>query len=102
MTVDEPSSGAYYGSIVAAPYVGGIFSKIFAYERISATCDESETEYVDMPELTDKSTDYALEELKKLDLYVECAGDGDTVISTLPLSGTKIKKGDVVLIRTEE
>ena len=102
MTVDEPSSGAYYGSIVAAPYVGGIFSKIFAYERIAATCDESEAEYVDMPELTDKSTDYALEELKKLGLYVECAGEGDTVISTLPLSGTKIKKGDIVLIRTEE
>ena len=102
MTVDEPSSGAYYGSIVAAPYVGGIFSKIFAYERIAATCDESEAEYVDMPELTDKSTDYALEELKKLGLYVECAGEGDTVISTLPLSGTKVKKGDVVLIRTEE
>ena len=53
-----------------------------------------------MPELTDKSVDYALNELKKLGLYVECAGDGDTVISTLPLSETKVKKGDVVLIRT--
>ena len=57
-------------------------------------------EYIDMPELTDKSVDYALNELKKLGLYVECAGDGDTVISTLPLSETKVKKGDVVLIRT--
>lgn len=100
MTVDEPSSGAYYGSIVAAPYVGDIFSKIFAYEQIAPTDNAEKIESVDMPELTDKSVDYALNELKKLGLYVECAGDGDTVISTLPLSETKVKKGDVVLIRT--
>lgn len=100
MIVDEPSSGAYYGSIVAAPYVGDIFSKIFAYEQIAPTDNAEKIEYVDMPELTDKSVDYALNELKKLGLYVECAGDGDTVISTLPLSETKVKKGDVVLIRT--
>ena len=100
MTVDEPSSGAYYGSIVAAPYVGDIFSKIFAYEQIAPTDNAEKIEYIDMPELTDKSVDYALNELKKLGLYVECAGDGDTVISTLPLSETKVKKGDVVLIRT--
>lgn len=100
MTVDEPSSGAYYGSIVAAPYVGNIFSKIFAYEQIAPTDNAEKIEYIAMPELTDKSVDYALNELKKLGLYVECAGDGDTVISTLPLSETKVKKGDVVLIRT--
>lgn len=100
MTVDEPSSGAYYGSIVAAPYVGNIFSKIFAYEQVAPTDNAEKIEYIDMPELTDKSVDYALNELKKLGLYVECAGDGDTVISTLPLSETKVKKGDVVLIRT--
>lgn len=100
MTVDEPSSGAYYGSIVAAPYVGDIFSKIFAYEQIAPTDNAEKIEYIDMPELTDKSVDYALNELKKLGLYVECAGNGDTVISTLPLSETKVKKGDVVLIRT--
>ncbi len=100
MTVDEPSSGAYYGSIVAAPYVGNIFSKIFAYEQIAPTDNAEKIEYINMPELTDKSVDYALNELKKLGLYVECAGDGDTVISTLPLSETKVKKGDVVLIRT--
>lgn len=29
--VDEPTGGAYYGSIVAAPYAGEIFSKIKAY-----------------------------------------------------------------------
>lgn len=92
MTVDEPSSGAYYGSIVAAPYVGDIFSKIFAYEQIAPTDNAEKIEYIDMPELTDKSVDYALNELKKLGLYVECAGDGDTVISTLPLSETKVKK----------
>ncbi len=101
MTVDEPSAGAYYGSIVAAPYVGGIFSKIFEYESIPKSVTDEVSEYSDMPNLIDMSVDYALEELKKTGAYVEVAGEGEKVISTLPVPGTKVGKGDVVLIKTE-
>lgn len=100
MTVDEPSAGAYYGSIVAAPYVGRVFKKIFDYEKTAPVTVIPESEYIDMPDLHNMSVLQAVEEVKKLGLYCECAGEGDFVQSTLPIVGEKVKKGDVVLIRT--
>ena len=100
MTVDEPSAGAYYGSIVAAPYVGEIFEKIFEYKQVPKIIDEKAVTYVEMPDISDCDVAEAIETLKKQGFYVECAGEGDSVISTIPLPGTKVKKGDVVLIKT--
>ena len=54
-----------------------------------------------MPNLIDMPVDYALAEVKKTGAYVEVAGEGEKVISTLPVPGTKVGKGDVVLIKTE-
>lgn len=100
MTVNEPTGGAYYGSIVAAPYVGQVFSKIFDYETIAPVYNGEVEEFVTMPQLEEMPTGDALKLIKELGLYCECDGDGDTVKSTLPVVGTKIAKGDVVLIRT--
>ena len=100
MTVDEPTAGAYYGSIVAAPYVGRVFSKIFYYEQIEPTTPIKEEEYVVMPQLEGLSVGEALSIAQKTGLYCECAGEGEIVQSTLPIAGEKIKKGDVVLLRS--
>lgn len=100
MTVDEPTSGAYYGSIVAAPYVGRVFGKIFDYRKIEPSVEISESEYMEMPDVEGMAVTEAIAALKTAGLYCECAGDGSEVVSTLPVPGEKIKKGDVVLIRT--
>ena len=50
MIVDEPSSYAYYGSIVAAPSVSKVLSKIFAYTQEPMQTTE-QVEYVTMPNL---------------------------------------------------
>lgn len=100
MTVDEPSAGAYYGSIVAAPYVGKVFSKLFYYEQIAPTEQVSEQEYIDMPMLEGMTVENALKTAAQSGFYCEIAGDGDTVVSTLPIAGEKVKKGDVILVRT--
>lgn len=99
MIVDEPSSYAYYGSIVAAPAVSDVFSKIFEYEKIEPTMSES-IEYTDMPNLEGVSYSEAVKLLKSRSLNFEVQGEGDIVISTLPLGGERIAKGDVVLLRT--
>lgn len=99
MIVDEPSSYAYYGSIVAAPAVSDVFSRIFSYEKIEPTLN-TEVEYVTMPNLEGKSYDEAIKLLKGLELNFEVEGDGDTVVATLPLGGESVIKGDVVLLRT--
>jgi beta-lactam-binding protein with PASTA domain len=98
MIVDEPSSYAYYGSIVAAPAVSDVFSKIFSYEKINPTISE-QTEYVTMPDLIGVSYSEAIKTLKALSLTFETDGDGDVIRTTLPLAGEQIPKGDVVLLR---
>ena len=97
MLVDEPNSYAYYGSIVAAPYVSQVFSKIFNYEGIEPT-EENIEEYVEMPMLIGKTYDEAKKELDKLGLQFEVSGDGEVVKFTLPLAGEKVRVHDVVLL----
>ena len=97
MLVDEPNSYAYYGSIVAAPYVSQVFSKIFDYESIAPT-EEVDDKYVEMPMLIGKSYEEAKKMLEKLGLQFELNGDGDVIKFTLPLAGEKIRVNDVVLL----
>lgn len=97
MLVDEPNSYAYYGSIVAAPYVSQVFSKIFDYEGIAPT-EKIENTYVEMPMLIGKTYEEAQKELKKLNLQFEISGDGNVVKFTLPVGGEKVRVGDVVLL----
>lgn len=101
MIVDEPSSYAYYGSIVAAPYAGKVFENIFAYKGMTPKPAE-DVKTVIMPELMQMSLTEALRKLKELGLQCEIAGNTDKITGVLPMPGTKIPEGDVVLIRTEE
>ena len=101
MIIDEPSSYAYYGSIVAAPYVGQVFKKIFDYLDIKPTENIAEKEYVEMPYLDGKGVNECVNALDKLGLKYEIAGEGEVVSSTLPIVGEKVEKGDIVLLRTE-
>ena len=101
MIIDEPTSYAYYGSIVAAPYVGQVFEKIFDYLDIKPTENIAEKEYVEMPYLDGKGVNECVNALDKLGLKYEIAGEGETVSSTLPVVGEKVEKGDIVLLRTE-
>lgn len=100
MIIDEPSSYAYYGSIVAAPYVGQVFKKIFDYLDIKPTESIAEKEYVEMPYLDGKGVNECVNALDKLGLKYEIAGEGEVVSSTLPIVGEKVEKGDIVLLRT--
>lgn len=99
MTVNEPSQGAYYGSIVAAPYVGRVFNGIFDYEQILPT-ENDEVELVTMPQLERMDYSEAVKVLKEIGLHFEVDGEGSTIVSTLPIVGEQIEKGDVVLLRT--
>ncbi len=101
MIVDEPNSYAYYGSIVSAPFVGQVFSKIFEYEKILPSVIEGEQEYTSMPFVEGLSVASAIEEIKKANLKCEIAGEGEKVVVSVPYFGEKVKKGDIVLLRTE-
>lgn len=99
MIIDEPGTYAYYGSVVAAPYVGQVFKKIFDYQNIPPSTAVKPAEYVEMPQLYGCTPTEAARALKNLGLQYEIAGDGKTVTDSLPIAGTQVERGDVVIIR---
>lgn len=104
MLVDEPQGYVYYGSIVAAPYVGEIFSSIFAYKNmVPEYTDDEKPDYVEvtMPDLTDMSIADAIVALKKAGLDYEFAGESGKVIYQFPVAGQKVRSNQIVYFSTE-
>ncbi|MCH5165448.1 MAG: PASTA domain-containing protein [Clostridiales bacterium] len=98
MIVDEPQGYVYYGSLVAAPYAGNVFAKIFDYTALPPTL-LPETEYTIMPDVIGKPTEQAVSELEQMGLHVELVGEGETVTAQTPIPNTKIAVNDTVLLR---
>ena len=98
--VDEPSAGAYYGSIVAAPYGKNFFSGLFEFYDMPNDDTTVVVEEVIMPQVTGYSLTNALMELRKVGLECEIDGSGGIVLSQLPPAGTKLNRGDTVLLIT--
>lgn len=104
MLVDEPQGYVYYGSIVAAPYVGGIFADIFAYKGIAPRYDGNEKELneeIVMPDLMDKQLAEASATLKSLGIDCEISGESGRVVYQVPAAGAKIKKKTVAFFACE-
>lgn len=105
VVVDEPSSGAYYGSIVATPYAKKVFEGIIKYKNIKPTGDllsdeKLIQENIDMPNLVGKSLSEAVSILAKLNLQYELDGEGGIVLSQTPPPSTKVRERAIVLIGT--
>lgn len=98
--VDEPKGGAYYGSVVAAPYAGEIFSKIVSYAGIQPDYYE-EKEKFRMPDLTGTALTEAVKTLKQLNLYYEMSGEwteGVKVLQQIPVAGSYVTEDSIILI----
>lgn len=98
--VDEPSAGAYYGSLVAAPYGKQFFSELFKFYDMPKDDENATVEEVIMPELVGYSLTNAILELRKYGLEYEIEGSGGIILDQLPPAGTKLHKGDTVLLIT--
>ncbi len=98
--VDEPSAGAYYGSIVAAPYGKIVFSELFEYLGEQKQDESVKINYVQMPNLVGLSLAEAGSSLKALNLYYELDGEGEFIVSQLPPAGTTIPEGTTVVLIT--
>lgn len=105
VVVDEPSSGAYYGSIVATPYAKKVFEGIIEYKNIQPTGDVDADnklieETITMPNLVGKSLSEAASILATLNLQYEIEGDGGVVLRQTPPPNTKVRERAIVLIGT--
>lgn len=100
MIVDEPQGYMYYGSLVAAPYAGDVFEKIFDYAALEPT-ELPTAEYTFMPDVIGEKAKDAVAALEKIGLHVELVGDGDNVTAQTPVPGTRVAVNDAVLMRCE-
>lgn len=97
MIVDEPQGYVYYGSIVAAPLVGQIFSSTFAYYDVAPKIDADDIpKAVVMPDVYGLSATAACAALRSAGLTYEVAGEGGSVVYQFPAAGAEIDDGTIV------
>ena len=98
--VDEPSAGAYYGSIVAAPYGKIVFENLFEYLGEEKQDPNAKVEYISMPNLVGLPLAQAVKILKENQLFYEIDGEGEFVLDQLPPPQTEIAKGSTIVLIT--
>lgn len=104
VVVDEPGSGAYYGSIVATPYAKKVFEKIIDYKNLTPTNLEEDLKLVEekvtMPSLVGRSLSEAAGILAQLNLQYELDGEGGIVKAQTPAPNTKVRERAIVVLET--
>ncbi|MDR0854808.1 MAG: hypothetical protein LBN25_00385 [Christensenellaceae bacterium] len=95
--VDEPQ-GAYYGGVVAAPYVGEIFTKTLAYANVPKTESKIPEVTVPMPDLIGLPVDEAVGILNYYNVYFEVDGEGATVTAQIPIPKVQVGNKSVAVI----
>ena len=93
----------YYGSLVAAPYVGEIFKQITQYHNYpfdSQYDNGTGTVIVSVPAVTNLTVEEAVSILQKAGFFVEVDGEGDVVTGSFPVVNTAVKHGEPVVLFT--
>jgi len=100
MIVDEPEGYLYYGSLVAAPFVGQVLDRIFSYKGMVGDAENVDDIIVVMPEFVGRTADHAVGILTQMGVKFEMSGEGDMIIGTVPVATSLVTTNrEVVLLR---
>lgn len=101
---DEPLSGNYYGSAVAAPVFAGIMSEVLPYLEVVAQYTEEEMANIDTTtgSYTGMSVTDATTAAKGDGFNVIVKGEGSTVLAQNPATGAVIPMGGNIVLYTDE
>jgi stage V sporulation protein D (sporulation-specific penicillin-binding protein) len=104
LMVDEPSAMGYYGSIVAAPYVGQIFRGIAEYLKIPPspefTSPNKAERLVEVPMIAGLQVFQAVGLLSSMGFHIDVSGDGSVAVGSFPVAGSRVRVGEPVVVRT--
>ncbi len=98
--VDEPSSGVYYGGLVAKPYAKELFESIIKYKNLPKDDESIVVKNIVVPDLINMSLSQALVKLEKLGVYYEIDGEGEKIINQFPSPGKEISQSSTIIIQT--
>jgi len=101
--VDEPV-GAYYGSVVSAPYVSKIMAEVLPYLGVEPEYTEDELASLGsaLSDFKGKTVTYASTALQNKGIKVTVVGNGASVVDQSPPAGTMLAKGAKVVLYTED
>lgn len=94
--VDEPQGYLYYGSQVAAPFVGNIFEQILNYTQEPRK--EEERKVVTIPDYIGLDYESVVVKARKDGIYIETDGEGDVVTSQFPLPNVEVYDNAVLFL----
>ena len=102
IVVDEPGTGAYYGSVVASPYAKEIFASIVKQKNILPDSEDFKApeKTIEMPAIVGLPLAEACSKLASLGLTYEIQGEGGFVVAQLPPPKTMLYKNQCVYIIT--
>lgn len=105
VVVDRPTSGNYYGSIVATPYAKQVFQGIIKYKNIppdKTLADDLKLleKNIVMPNIVGMSLSKAITTITNLGLQYELDGENGTVTKQYPAPSTLMYKNGIVVIST--
>lgn len=100
---DAPTAGNYYGSAVAAPVFASIMSEVLPYLDVVAQYTEDEMANIDTAagSYTGMSIDDATAAVAADGFTVTVKGEGSSVLSQNPPSGTAIPTGGTIVLYTD-
>lgn len=106
LAVDEPTIGSIYGSTVAAPYVAKMLAEILPYLGVEPvyTAEEMAKLEVSVKNYRGLSLDTAIKNISDAGLKYEIIGAGKSVITQVPVSGSKMspENGKIILYTSDE
>ena len=98
--VNEPSTGVYYGGVVAKPIGQKIFSSIFNIKAIQPndSAQVSNQPTIEMPNIEGMKLTDACSKLKQIGLDAMFDCEGSYVVKQYPTAGTKLYLGEIVYL----
>lgn len=101
--LDEPI-GVYYGGTVAAPVVRSILEDTLQYMGMEPqyTEEEEAEETVNVPNVVDMTVNEAVNTLVAAGLNYQVMGDGETILSQIPVGSIAMELNSTVILYTQE
>ncbi len=100
---DTPSGDAYYGSQVASPVFVNIMTEVLPYLEIKTAYTEDELEYIDVAagDYVGLSVSDAQSAVEADGFTYTVKGDGDTVVSQIPMVSSSVSTGGNIVLYTD-
>lgn len=102
--LDTPKGGAYYASVIAAPYGGKILADVLPYLGYEPQYSDEQlaTMAIKVPDVVGDKVSVAKNSITKSNLSYKIVGDGENVVKQSPTGNSSIYENGTVILYTDD